>query len=47
MFNKPSPITQMLIREMQEVKLLIRDIHEKLATIDVDEVLEKHKDTKR
>lgn len=43
--HKPlNPITQMLIQQMQEVKILIKDVQEKMANMDVDEVLEKNKD---
>jgi hypothetical protein len=43
MYHRPKPITEMLARQLQEVKLLIREVQEKIETIDVDEVLEKTK----
>lgn len=38
---EPSPVTQMLIREIRAVKLLIQDVKEKMATLDIPEELEK------
>lgn len=36
-----NPITLMLIQQMHEVKALINEVQEKIAKVDVDEMLEK------
>lgn len=35
------PITEMLIREIKEVRTLIADVQDKLANVDIDEEIRK------
>lgn len=46
MFRKPSPVTEMLIREMRQVKELIEEVKVKMDNIDIEEELEKKKQSK-
>lgn len=43
MFRPLSPITAMLIRELQEVKVMIEDVKTKMENLDIEEEIEKKK----